>query len=160
MSKSVPSRERTSYQTLSDGSRTFRHSGIIVRPKAILFDKGRKRLVVVEAAIAADPRASTVVDQTSAQITALIVLRSLRRELPYRINVRLYLAYPGNVQTELDVNLKAAAQVIRAYRRRQRLRDRLTRRRDRIPCIPGQALAYTLSTMPEWSLTEGGYGHG
>lgn len=151
---------KANWITLSSGDRRFRHDGLIVRPMLVLLDSKRRRLAIVERAISSDPRESTKIDRTSARITALVVVRSLRKTLPSRATVALYLSYPGNVQREIDAQLRQTAKIIGEHRERQRQWVRSLASRTHPEAIPGQVLAYTLSMIPEVDSDRRGRSHG
>ena len=140
--------KRSSFATISNGERTFEHKGIVVKPSVVLFDKSRKLLSIVEGAICSDPRAPSQIDCLSAQVSAYVVTRAIRQPSLRRVDVRLYLGYPGNVQTEIEARLREIARTIREYQRRRRDRTGLTK--GTIAVIPGQALAYTFSASLEY----------
>ena len=140
---------RANWITLSSGDKQFQHDGLIVRPMLVLLGSKRRRLAIVERAISSDPREPTKIDLTSARITALVVVRSLRKTLPSRAAVALYLSYSGNVQREIDAQLRQTAKIIGEHRERQRQWGRSLVSRTHPEAIPGQVLAYALSTIPE-----------
>ncbi len=138
--------KRSSFITISAGEKIFEHKGIIVKPKVVLFDESRKLLSIVECAICSDPQAPSEIDCLSARISAYVVACVVKRPSFRSIDVRLYLGYRGNVQTEIEAQLHDTARTIRDYQRCQRDRTGLTG--GTIPTVPGQVLAYTFSASP------------
>ena len=150
--------KRSSFVTISTGEKIFEHKGIIVKPKVVLFDKSRKLLSIVERAICSNPRAPSEIDCLSARISAYIVAPAVSRPAFRSINLRLYLGYPGNVQTEIEARLHETAKMIRQYRQHQR--DRVDLSGETIPPVPGQVLAYTFSASPGYGKNAWSYRHG
>lgn len=150
--------KRSSFVTISAGEKIFEYKSIMVKPKVVLFDKSRKLLSIVERAICSDPRAPSEIDCLSARISAYVVARAVKRPAFRSINVRLYLGYPGNVQTETEARLHETAKMIREYRRHQR--DRVGLTGGTIPTVPGQVLAYTFSASPGYGKNAWSHRHG
>lgn len=150
--------KRSSFVTISAGEKIFEYKGIIVKPTVVLFDKSRKLLSIVERAISLDPRAPSEIDCLSARISAYVVAFAVERPSFRSIDVRLYLGYPGNVQTEIEARLHETAKMIREYRRRQR--DRVGLTGGTIPPLPGQVLAYTFSASPGYGKNAWSHHHG
>ena len=150
--------KRSSFVTISAGEKTFEYKGIIVKPRVVLFDKSRKLLSIVERAIGSDLRNPGEIDCLSARISAYVVARTISRLAFRSINVRLYLGYPGNVQTEVEAQLHETARMIREYRRHQH--DRTDLSGETIPTVPGQVLAYTFSASPGYAKNAWSHRHG
>lgn len=150
--------KRSSFVTISAGEKIFEYKGIIVRPKVVLFDESRKLLSIVERAISSDPRAPSEVDCLSARISAYVVACTVKRPSFRGVDVRLYLGYPGNVQTETEARLHDTAKMIREYRGHQSDRAGLTG--GTIPTVPGQVLAYTFSASPGYGKNAWSHHHG
>ena len=131
---------------LSQGTDRFTHRGILVNPAAVVFDAERAVLTVIVHALRSGSRTPAVIDLHLARITAFVVAGSLEPTLP-RFSVTLYLRYPGDMDVEVDVRLTATARQIE--NRREQLRRRVGKATGQEPpVIPGQVLAYVLSTLP------------
>ena len=138
---------RSDWTVLSSGDKQFRHDGLVVKPILVLLDKKRRRLFITERAISSDSREPSEIDRVSARITAFVVIPALRKSLPRRVAVSLYLSYPGNTQREIDSRLSQTAKMIREHRQYQSRRFHFAPARKGTEAMPGQALAYALSGM-------------
>lgn len=151
---------RSDWTTLSSGDKQFRHDGLVVKPILVLLDKKRRRLFITERAISSDPREPSEIDRVSARITAFVVTRALRKSLPRRVAVSLYLSYVDNTQREIDAHLSQTAKMIRQHHRCQRRRVHSFVSHEGMEAMPGQVLAYALSAMPDTAPSRWGRTHG
>lgn len=150
---------RSGTRPLSTGDQQYEYHSVIVRPMAVLFDKRRRQLSIVERAITPNPRATQEIDRLTARISAVVVARSVRSRLPRIQSVALYLGYPNNIRVDIEPQLRETENAIRAYRRRTTQRAGLLRRHRLIEKIPGSVLAYTMTAQNhyegEWSPSHG-----
>ena len=110
-------------------------SGMVARVEAVLTD--RAQVFVVALAVGTNPRDLSDCDIANAELTSLVVSRQRWRTIR-RKEIRALLQFPGNCRVEVDVNLGAIAEKLRAYRAN-------TRQQGSISPIPTPVLSYLLT---------------
>lgn len=110
-------------------------SGLVAHVEAVLAE--RSQVFIVVRAVGTNPRDLSDCDIANAELTSLVVSRQRWRTIR-RKEIRALLQFPGNCRVEVDVNLGAIADRLRAYRAN-------TRQQGSISPIPTPLLSYLLT---------------
>lgn len=109
--------------------------GLVAHVEAVLAE--RSQVFIVIRAVGTYPRDLSACDIANAELTSLVVVRQNWR-VTRRKEIRALLQYPGNCRAEVDLNLKAIADRLRAYRAN-------TRQQGSVSPIPTPVLSYLLT---------------
>ena len=137
-SRSLPSSlrpRRSNVVELLCGPREFRWRSVIARVEYVL--QYSDRICVAVLAAGGDPRIPNEQDVLNAKLTAVVVSRQIRFRLSGK-PITTYLKYAGNMQREVEVDLRATTRMIKEHLAQNR------HSRETHP-VPTPLLAYLLN---------------